>query len=221
MDEHDYRRHVLCFYNRFAKRYDWSEIFRRNTRGKAVMLSGWRPGDRVLDVCTGTGEQALAFARRGGEVVGLDIARGVLECAAAKRARPRPAWLEMDATNLGFRDKTFDVATVSFVLHHMPEPIQCHLLSEMARVTCRRVVIIEPHTPASPRLQPVWAVIHSWFDESEYHIEWSRQDFPETCQSVGLKVEAVCLATLGIHRLTVCTPDSVDLPAIQPRRFVV
>ncbi len=216
MDEHDYRQHVLCFYNRFAKRYDWGEIFRRNTRGKAVILSGWRPGDRVLDVCTGTGEQAMAFARRGAKVVGVDIARGVLECAAAKTACQRPAWLEMDATELGFRDKAFDISTISFILHHMPEPVQCRLLTEVACVTRKRIVIIEPHTPANPRLQPIWAVIHARFDESEYHTEWSRQDFPETCRSVGLKVEAVCLATFGIHRLTVCTPGSADLPAIQP-----
>ena len=41
MVEDNYRRHVLYFYNRFARRYDWGEPFRRNTRHKAVALSGF------------------------------------------------------------------------------------------------------------------------------------------------------------------------------------
>ena len=147
----------------------------------------------------------MAFARRGAKVVGVDITRGVLECAAAKTMRQRPAWLVMDATELSFRDKTFDISTISFILHHMPESVQCRLLTEVARVTRKRIVIVEPHTPANPRLQPIWAVIHARFDESEYHREWSRQDFADTCRSVNLQVEEVQIATLGIHRLTACT----------------
>jgi ubiquinone/menaquinone biosynthesis C-methylase UbiE len=204
---HDYRHHILYFYNRFAKRYDWGEVFRRNTRCKAVAMSGWRPGDNVLDVCTGTGEQALAFARLGAQVVGIDIARGALAYAATKAVHPRPGWLEMDATALSFRDKIFDISTVSFVLHHMPESVQRVVLTEVVRVTRRKVVIIEPHTPANPRLQPVWATIHSWFDESEYHEEWSRQDFSETCRGANMTVDEVRLATMNLHRLTACTPD--------------
>jgi ubiquinone/menaquinone biosynthesis C-methylase UbiE len=218
MSKRDYRQHILYFYNRFAKYYDLGEIFRRDTRERAVALSGWQPGDRVLDVCTGTGEQAMAFARRGAKVVGVDIARGVLECAAAKTARRRPRWLEMDATKLGFRDEAFDVATISFILHHMPEPIQRCLLTEVARVTRKRIVIIEPHTPANPRLQPIWAVIHARFDESEYHQEWSQQDFAATCRSANLQVEEVQIASLGIHRLTACT---LNEPTTQSRPFVV
>jgi demethylmenaquinone methyltransferase/2-methoxy-6-polyprenyl-1,4-benzoquinol methylase len=204
MSKRDYRQHILYYYNRFAKYYDLGEIFRRDTRNRAVALSRWQPGDRVLDVCTGTGEQAMAYARLGAKVVGVDIARGVLECAAAKTACQRPAWLEMDATELSFRDKAFDVSTISFILHHMPESVQRRLLTEVARVTRKRIVIIEPHTPTNPRLQPIWAVIHARFDESEYHQEWSRQDFAATCRSVNLQVEAVQLASLGIHRLTAC-----------------
>ncbi len=209
MTDHDYRRHILYFYNRFAKYYDLGEPVRRGTRHKAVALSGWQPGDRVLDVCTGTGELALAFARRGAQVVGVDIATRALECAAAKAVDPQPTWLEMDATKLHFEDGAFDISTIGFALHHMLEPTQRRVLAEMVRVTRRKVVIVEPHTPANPRLQPIWATVHSWFDESEYHQEWARQDFAGTCRAVGLEVDKVQLATFGIHRVTLCTPCGV------------
>lgn len=202
----DYRHHVLGFYNRFARLYDLGEPFRRGTRRKAVEMSGWQSGDRVLDVCTGTGEQALTFARLGAEVVGIDLARGTLRCASKKAAPTRPGWMEADATALCFPDGAFDVSTVSFALHHMPEPTQRRVLGEVARVTRKSVVIIEPHAPANPRLHALWTVFLSCVDESEHLAEWVRQDFSATCRAVGLRVEAVHVATLGIHRLTLCAP---------------
>jgi len=205
MADHDYISHVLHYYNRYARTYDLSEFVRRGTRNKTVALSGWQPGDRVLDVCTGTGELALAFARRGASVVGVDIARGMLEWATTKRAGSNATWLGMDGVALGFRDRAFDISAISLALHHMVEPVQRRVLSELARVTRKRVVIVEPHAPSVPWLRSAWAVVYSWFDESEYVGEWMRQDFARTCQSVGLRIERTQVT--GINRITICLPE--------------
>ena len=204
-----YLKHVLEFYNRMAGLYDLCEFVRRGTRREVLELSGFRISDRVLDVCTGTGEMALAFASQGADVIGIDISRGMLARAARKRSHRKPTWLEMNAITLPFKDDTFDISTISLALHHMPEATQCRVLAEMARVSRRRIVIVEPHTPANPRLWPAWVTIFSRLDESEHMCEWVRQDFAGTCQVAGLKIEEVRVTTLGIHRITLCTPDGL------------
>ena len=163
-----YRRYVLHYYNRFANLYDLGEFMRHRTRRKAVRLSGWQPGDRILDLCTGTGGLALAFASHGATVVGVDIARAMLKRASSKRHGSAVKWLEMDATRLAFPDAAFDVSVLSLALHHMPEAEQVNVLSELRRVTRRRIVIIEPEVPVKAGGFPAWAFVASVIDESEY-----------------------------------------------------
>jgi ubiquinone/menaquinone biosynthesis C-methylase UbiE len=203
----DYRWHVLHHYNRHAFIYDLMEFIRRGTRLKALRMSGWHTGERVLDLCTGTGELALTFASQGADVVGIDIARGMLKRALAKGSSLRSGWVEMDATELAFGEDSFDVSVLSLALHHMPIAVQVRVLEELRRVTSRRIVIIEPHTPANSRLFPLWARVASVIDESEYMHEWVHQDFTGTCQSAHLDVESVHVTSLGVHRIIVCNPQ--------------
>lgn len=202
-----YRRYVLHYYNRFAKFYDLGEFVRHRTRHRAVHLSGWQPGDRILDLCTGTGGLALAFASQGANVVGVDIARRMLKRASSKRHGATVPWLEMDATRLAFSDAVFDVSVLSLALHHMPEDVQVHVLSELRRVTRRRIVIIEPEVPVKPGWFPAWAFVASVIDESEYMHEWVRQDFMGTCAKAGLQVESVETSRFWIHRFISCSPQ--------------
>jgi ubiquinone/menaquinone biosynthesis C-methylase UbiE len=203
----DYRKHVLEFYNRMAAFYDLGELVRRDTRRKTVALCAPKPDDKVLDVCTGTGDLALAFASNGIQVTGIDISTGMLRQAARKDRLRRLTWLEMDASCLYFRDKHFDISTISLGLHHMPEAIQWRVLSEMARVTRRHVAIVELNAPSNPRWRPIWAAIFKLLDESEYISEWSQQDLVSTCRRAGLEIERRIVTTLGMHRLILCSPE--------------
>jgi len=71
-----------------------------------------RPGDRVLDSCCGTGDLALAAARAGGRVTGLDFSEPMLE--RARRKSSEVEWIRGDALALPFEDGSFDAATVGF-----------------------------------------------------------------------------------------------------------
>jgi demethylmenaquinone methyltransferase / 2-methoxy-6-polyprenyl-1,4-benzoquinol methylase len=86
----------------------------RETTAAAVV----RPGDRVLDVCCGTGDLALAAARAGGRVVGLDFSTPMLE--RARRKSSEIEWVEGDALALPFADESFDAVTIGFGLRNLP-----------------------------------------------------------------------------------------------------
>jgi len=203
----DYRWHILQHYNRHAYFYDMMEFIRRGTRRKALSLSGWRSGERILDLCTGTGEMALMFASQGAKVVGTDIARGMLRRAVNKSSGTTSAWVEMDATDLAIADRSFEISMISLALHHMPVSVQLGVLMELRRVTSRRIVIIEPDIPVDRRWSPLWSLVASVIDESEYMHEWVYQDFINTCRAAGLNVEAIHGTSFGLHRILLCDPQ--------------
>ena len=204
--ETDFRKPILSHYNRAARIYDIIEFIRRDTRPKVVEKSGLRNGDKVLDACTGTGDLALAFAKAGADVTGIDIAEKMLLRARQKSNGFLVSWFRMDTTDIKFRDNSFDISTISLALHHMPEEEQIKALSELARVTRRKVIIVEPHQPFNKKLHWLWGIVGSIIDESKYMPQWVRQDFNQTCKNSGLEVESIEVTTRSIHRITVSKP---------------
>ena len=78
-----------------------------------------RPGDRVLDACCGTGDLAIAAARRGGKVTGLDFSEPMLERARAKA--PSIEWVRGDVLSLPFPASSFDAVTVGFGVRNVDD----------------------------------------------------------------------------------------------------
>ncbi|HEY3175585.1 MAG TPA: bifunctional demethylmenaquinone methyltransferase/2-methoxy-6-polyprenyl-1,4-benzoquinol methylase UbiE [Candidatus Polarisedimenticolia bacterium] len=72
---------------------------------------GISPGEMAADLCCGTGDLALAIARRGARVAGVDFSRGMLAIARGKGVE---RLAEADCLRLPFRRGTFDLVTVAF-----------------------------------------------------------------------------------------------------------
>jgi ubiquinone/menaquinone biosynthesis C-methylase UbiE len=98
--------------------------------------AGLRPGDRVLDVATGSGNAALAAARYGAEVTGIDYVPELLERGRERAAAEglEIAFAEGDAEALAFPDASFDA--VLSALGVMFTPDQERAAAELVRV-CR------------------------------------------------------------------------------------
>lgn len=86
---------------------------------RLVGLAEIAPGSRVLDVATGTGAVARLAAAAGAEVVGVDIAPGMIE--VARRTSPPSIRFEVaDAAALPYDDGPFDRVVCGFGLSHLP-----------------------------------------------------------------------------------------------------
>jgi demethylmenaquinone methyltransferase/2-methoxy-6-polyprenyl-1,4-benzoquinol methylase len=123
-------------------------------RRKAVAMSGIERGDRVLDVCTGTADLALAYSgslRAGGLVVGTDFCPEMLVIGKRKLALERPgakvALLVADTLELPFTEGMFDVVSVAFGIRNVSDLTAG--IREMTRVAKNggRVVILEFSLP--------------------------------------------------------------------------
>jgi SAM-dependent methyltransferase len=99
-----------------------------------AQAAGLRAGERVLDVATGSGNAALAAARCGCQVTGIDYVPGLLERARARAAAEglEIEFAEGDAEDLAFPDASFDA--VLSCLGVMFTPRQEQAAAELGRV---------------------------------------------------------------------------------------
>jgi SAM-dependent methyltransferase len=85
-----------------------------------------RAGERVLDVATGSGNTAIAAARRRGDVTGIDYVRQLLERGAVRAAAEGlpVRFQDGDAEALPVADASFDVVTSTFGVMFAPNQAQ-------------------------------------------------------------------------------------------------
>jgi ubiquinone/menaquinone biosynthesis C-methylase UbiE len=92
-------------------------------RMRVIELADVRPGMRVLDMACGPGtltRRLAALASPGGEVIGIDLATGMIELARAARI-PNARFEVMDIEQLEFGDGSFDVVVCGHGLQFVPD----------------------------------------------------------------------------------------------------
>ena len=107
---------------------------------------------RILDVACGTGDLSLElFEKIGGDIIGLDFCRPMLELA--RRKAPQLSLVESDALRLPFGDASFDAVTMGFGIRNLSSVEQG--LNELRRVLKPRgwAAILEFSRPSVPGLR--------------------------------------------------------------------
>jgi len=163
----DKERYVQDMFRRVAPRYDFLNrllSFRRDVawRRFAARHAGLRPGDRAIDVATGTGDLALELARYvgDGQVWGLDFVPEMLDIARRKAARHRYGkacrFIQGNALDIPFADNSFRAATIAFGLRNVADWRGC--LAELVRVVepGGRVLVLEFSHPVWPVFKEVY-----------------------------------------------------------------
>lgn len=113
-------------------------LFARMT-DRTLDLARPAPGRRILDVASGVGQDAVALAERGADVVGAEPSKRMSDMAelfAAQRNPPpkrMPSWIRAWSDRLPFADRSFDGVICKGALDHFDRPAEA--IAEMARVT--------------------------------------------------------------------------------------
>ena len=126
---------VEALFDQIAPRYDLlndllSLGLHRVWKRQAVAWLQPRPGQKLLDLCCGTGDLALVLApkvRPGGAVVGIDAAGAPLQVAAGRSARQswlNIQWQQGDALATGLPAASFDGAVMAYGLRNLADPGQ-------------------------------------------------------------------------------------------------
>jgi len=146
-------------------------------------------GRRILDVGTGTGRAAIALAKRGAIVTGVDASAEMLAVAEcrAREAGTRVTFARGDAHHLEFPDRAFDAVVCLRVLMHTPDWRAS--LRELCRVSSGRVVFDYPSLRSAAALQAVTRrLAHTFHRSVEAYRVFSPGAVSRALQAEGFRV---------------------------------
>jgi demethylmenaquinone methyltransferase / 2-methoxy-6-polyprenyl-1,4-benzoquinol methylase len=161
------KRHALELFSGLPRQYDRMGAllsFGQDPRWRRALASGVdpQPGERILDVATGTGLVAFELARRGGcQVIGLDQSEAMLNSARARLAREPElerliSFVQGEAERLPFADQEFDALTFTYLLRYVDD--RGATMRELARVVKPggRIGMVEFGVPDNAVLRSLW-----------------------------------------------------------------
>lgn len=201
-EEKEYYAITKKAFNFLAPIYNIMTLPLVRVRNQVVDFADAATSSAVLDVATGTGQQAFAFAKRGHDVIGVDLTESMLEIARRHNKGGLVKFEVADATQLRFEANSFDVCCISFALHDMPPTIRGKVLREMVRVTRPGgiIVIVDydlPHNKIGRSLIYRFITLY----ESEYYKEFIVSSLDSLLIKTGIEVTERVSILFGAGRI--------------------
>ena len=109
----------------------------KNIRIYTLKFSGMKSGDRVLDVCCGTGDQAFYYARSNIITTGIDLNPSMIKVAKRNKKRlglDNVSFQIADAQEIPFKNDFFDYASISFGLHEKERRVRNNIIDRKSVV---------------------------------------------------------------------------------------
>jgi ubiquinone/menaquinone biosynthesis C-methylase UbiE len=202
MKNEEYSSYIQNSFRIWSKFYDLTNIFISGIRKTTVRIAGARPSDKILDVATGTGKQAFAFARKGYQVVGIDFSKDMLRIAIKHNKYKNLILKEADARTVPFNENEFDVSCISFALHDMPADTREKVLQEMIRVTkLNGTILIVDYSLPENRIGKYLIFHFVKTYESVYYAQFIKSDLKFLLTELGIKVVAEFSVLTGGGRI--------------------
>jgi len=134
----------------------------KEVRIGSIAFSGFTPGEKVLDVCSGTGDQVFHYNEKGIIGYGIDLNHQLIEFAKEKKKKiglSNVFFQEANATKLPFPDGFFDSASICLALHEKTRGVRDQVIKEMKRVVKKggKLVFIDFQVP--PPFNLFWLLI--------------------------------------------------------------
>ena len=145
-------------------------------------FSGMKAGDKVLDVCCGTGDQVFHYSQRGINAVGVDLNPDMIQLAERNKMKlglTNASFKIADARDLPFQDSLFDHVSISLALHEIERTGRDKVVSEMRRVVRKdgALIFIDFQIPLPKNLYAYLAKVIEFMAGRRHHSRF--RDFIE------------------------------------------
>lgn len=194
MEDETIKQRVQARFGAAAQSYVTAAVFARgDDLRRLVELARARGDERVLDVATGGGHTALAFAPHVREVVATDLTLPMIE-AASVHARGQGVanvyFARADAEDLPFAGASFDLVTTRIAPHHFPDPER--YVHEVARVLRPGGLFLldDNMAPEDHELDAFMNRFERWRDPSHVRA-YTLREWRDWSERAGLRVEHV------------------------------
>ena len=156
------RKSYKWFYDNIHSRYyglamEWCFLpfgGEKRCRRELIADIDFSPGERILDMCCGTGGVTFVIAEKAGdtcEIIGMDLSRGQIRVAGKKNRFGHIGFIEGDVVDTGFDGAYFDKVFITHALHEMTREMRLKVLTEARRILKERgeVIVLKVDSPES------------------------------------------------------------------------
>ena len=180
---------------------------------KAVAILAPREGERILDLCSGTGRAAswtVQAVGKEGEVIGMDVSKNMVEVAGRRyETSDNMIFLKKDVTQPWEYQNHFDGIFTSFALHELPEAERCGVLEQsyFALKYKGRMVIADFNPEISGRNKTLLLIFFKLFEKENLNFFSFEQR--KVLEKVGFKKVRAFPVLGGLFQIVLahCSPD--------------